>query len=307
MSVLITGANGFLGRNLIRQMVDYGYKDVVGIDINDADLTNENEIESIFHKYKPEYVVHCAAKLGSLEYMQKYSNTIFYDNIRMNLNVMEYSRKHDVKKLINIGTASSYPENIEVPYKESQYWQDLPEKTIRGYAMAKKFSLIHQEMCWEQYDFSSIYLVLANLYGPGFIIGSKYPHVIPSIIIKMYNAKINNLNNITLWGNGNQTREFLYVDDATNAIILSLDKYNDITPLNIGSGYEISIKDLAEMVRNIVGFTGEILWDNRKPTGQSRRILDVSRASFKIGFKSKVELKQGLTETINWYYRSVKL
>lgn len=250
-------------------------------------------------------VIHLAAKVGGIGFNKKYPATLFYDNAIMGIQLMEAARQAGVQKFVAIGTVCAYPKYTPVPFKEEDLWKGYPEETNAPYGIAKKMLLIQAQAYREQYGFNAVYLLPVNLYGPKDNFHPEYSHVIPALIRKIFEAKESGEDSITLWGTGKPTREFLYVEDAAEGIILATEKYNKSDPVNLGSGWEISIKDLAELLLELIGFDGEIRWDASKPDGQPRRRLDVSKAEKEFGFKAKVDLKEGLKRTIDWYEANV--
>jgi GDP-L-fucose synthase len=298
--ILITGAQGFLGGHVYTKLLNKQYNNVVKIDQEDFNLLNEVEIEKLFTQINPEIIIHCAGVLGGIDFIKQFPGEVFYKNAKMNLLLMEYSRIYGVKKFIQIGTASSYSDNAKIPFNEKDLWKDLPEDIIRPYSIAKIIQIIQQEAYKKQYNFNAIHLLLANLYGPK---DSFCPprHVIPTMIKKISEAKKTGQKKLVFWGNGNQEREFLYIEDAAEAIVLAMEKYNSINPINIGSGDTIKIKNLAQLLKDQIGFKGDILWDTNKPTGQIIRQLDNSKAKKAINFEAKTPLEIGLEKTISWY------
>ena len=250
-------------------------------------------------------VIHLAARVGGIGFNKKYPATLFYDNAIMGIQLMEAARQARVQKFVQVGTVCAYPKYTPVPFKEENLWEGYPEETNAPYGIAKKILLVQAQAYREQYGFNVIYLLPVNLYGPRDNFHPEYSHVIPALIKKILDAKESGEDHVTLWGTGKPTREFLYVEDAAEGIILAAEKYNKKDPVNLGSGWEISIKDLAELLLELIGFNGEIRWDTSKPDGQPKRRLDVSRAQYEFGFKAKVDLKEGLKRTIDWYKANV--
>ena len=299
--VLITGGKGFLGSWVNKELRKRSFfNKIISIDKDDFDLTDENDVKLLFKRYNPELVIHCAGILGGIEYMSEYPGEIFYKNIKMNILLMEYARINNVKKYIQIGSSSEYPESINLPYKESHLWNGLPEMIIRTYAMAKKIQVIQQEAYFRQYGFNSVHLILSNLYGPGDYFSKDRSHVIPSMIRKILSAKESGKKEVVFWGDGNQKREFLFIQDAAEAIIRAIE-YNSIQPLNIGSDEEVTIKNLSKMIKSIIDYKGVIQWDTEKPSGQKGRKLNTLNSMNSIGFKANVNLFDGLKKTIAWY------
>ena len=246
-------------------------------------------------------VIHLAAVVGGIGANRENPGSFFYDNLIMGIQLMEEARLSGIEKFVALGTICAYPKFTPVPFKEENLWNGYPEETNAPYGLAKKMLLVQSQSYREQYNFNSIYLLPVNLYGPGDNFDPKSSHVIPALIKKFYEAKMNGLEEVLVWGSGNATREFLYVKDCAEAIVLATEKYNKPDPVNIGAGFEISIKDLAYKIKNIIVFNGRIVWDTSKPDGQPRRSLDTSKAEKEFGFKAKTNFDEGLKETINLY------
>ena len=246
-------------------------------------------------------VIHIAGRGGGIGYNRKYPGTLFYDNLIMNTQLMEAARQEGVEKFVGIGTVCSYPKYTPVPFKEENLWNGYPEETNAAYGLAKKMMLVQSQAYRQQYGFDSIHLLMVNLYGPRDDFSPEASHVISALIKKMFDAKESGEDYIEVWGTGKATREFLYVEDAARGIILATEKYDKPDPVNLGSGFEISIKDLVELIAEIAEFEGEIRWDTSKPDGQPRRCLDVSRAKEEFEFEAKVGFREGLEKTIEWY------
>lgn len=302
----MTGGAGFLGSFIVGKLVNERKMDLRSVRVprsEDMDLTKWKSCEKAVEGV--DVVIHLAAKVGGIGFNKKYPATLFYDNAVMGIQLMEAARQAGVHKFVAIGTVCAYPKYTPVPFKEEDLWKDYPEETNAPYGLAKKMLLVQAQAYREQYDFNAIYLLPVNLYGPRDNFHPEDSHVIPALVRKIFEAKESGESCITLWGTGKPTREFLYVEDAAAGIILATEKYNKGEPVNLGSGWEISIKDLAELLLELIGFDGEIRWDTSKPDGQPRRLLDVSRAEKEFGFKSKVNLRDGLKRTIDWYKANV--
>lgn len=298
--VLATGGNGFLGKSLVPQLVKLGAKIHIPTS-KEYDLRNEALVERLFSKVKPDFVIHMAAHGGGIEYMQKHPGTIFYDNIMINSLIIEMSRKYDVKKFVGIGTVCSYPKLTQVPFNEKDLWEGYPEETNAPYGLAKKMMLVQTQAYHQEFGFNGIHLLLVNMYGPYDDFNLETAHVIPALIRKFFSAVKTNKNKVIVWGTGKASREFLYVKDAAEAIILATEKYNNSEPINIGAGFEISIKDLTELIAKLAGFKGKIIWDASRSDGQPRRCLNTARAEREFGFQTKTPFEQGLSKTIEWY------
>lgn len=304
--ILVTGGVGFLGLHLVKALEDKGCKKIFVPKIEEYDLRKESDIISVFKKTNPQIVIHLAARVGGIGANSKFPATFFYDNLIMGIQLMEQARLFGVEKFVAIGTICAYPKFTPVPFKEENLWNGYPEETNAPYGLAKKMLLVQAQAYRKQYGFNAIYLLPVNLYGPGDNFDPENSHVIPALIKKCFDAIEQDSKEIVVWGDGSPTREFLYVKDAAEAIILATEKYNKPEPVNIGSGFEISIKDLVELIAKLTGFKGKTIWDKSKPNGQPRRCLDVSKAQAEFGFKAKVNFEEGLKETIAWYKQNRK-
>jgi GDP-L-fucose synthase len=302
--ILVTGGNGFLGKSLVEKLRRRG-AEVYTPTARDYDLRDNTQVRKLFDDTNPEIVIHLAAKVGGIGFNQKYPGELFYDNAIMGLQVMEAARIASVSKFVAIGTVCAYPKFTPVPFKELDLWNGYPEETNAPYGLAKKMMLVQSQAYRKQYGFNSIFLLPVNLYGPNDNFDLESSHVIPGLINKFYRAISKGEKEVEIWGTGSASREFLYVDDAAEAIVLATEKYNEPEPVNIGSGMEITIKDLVSKISEIMGFNGEIRWDATKPDGQPRRCLDVSKAEKEFGFKAKTRFEEGLRKTIGWYKAQV--
>jgi len=298
--ILVTGAFGFLGTQVMKVLSRKGCKEYVGVG-SDYDLRNEDITNSIIAGQ--DVVIHLAANCGGIGWNRRYPGSLFYDNMKMGMNVIEACRKNKVQKLLITGTVCSYPKYTRVPFSEEALWTGYPEETNAPYGISKKALLVMANSYRDQYGLNIIFLLPSNLYGvgdPGFF-NEKKAHVIPAITRKVFDAKVTSRSEITLWGDGTPTREFLNVKDCAEAIYLALKNYNGAAPVNVGTGEEISVKDLASKISGLVGYAGRIRWDTSKPNGQPQRKLAVDKAKQLFGFESQVSFDQGLKETINWY------
>jgi GDP-L-fucose synthase len=250
---------------------------------------------------RPDILIHCAARVGGIGANKEHPGEFFYDNLVMGANVMEYARRYGVEKFVGIGTICSYPKHTPVPFKEDNLWDGYPEETNAPYGLAKKMLLVQSHAYRQQYGFNSIYLMPVNLYGPGDTFDPATSHVIPALIKKCLDAIEQGEHEIVVWGTGNASREFLYVDDCAEAVLLATERYNDAAPVNIGAGFEITIRDLATHIMSLTGYTGAIRWDASKPDGQPRRMLDTTKAKEAFGFTAKTNFDIGLQKTITWY------
>lgn len=301
--ILITGGNGFLGTKLVKRIKDLG-STVSVPDSSKYDLRKQENCRKVV--INADIVIHLAAKVGGIGFNMLYPAEMFYDNLIMGAYMMEEARLAHVKKFVALGTICAYPKYTPVPFKEKDLWIGYPEETNAPYGLAKKMLLVQGQAYRKQYGFKAIYLLPVNLYGPGDKFDPSVSHVIPALIKKITDAKEANKSEVILWGTGNPTREFLYVDDAVDAIIKATEKYDKPDPINIGANYEISILDLAKTICKLLDYKGKIVWDKNKPDGQPRRKLDTSKAKEEFGFVAKTELKEGLIKTLNWYFSSRK-
>lgn len=299
--ILLTGGAGFLGSFVVEQLKKKG---IVEENIKiprskDTDLRRWENCIKVVNDI--DIVIHLAAKVGGIGYNQKYPATLFYDNAILGIQLMEVARREGVKKFVSLGTVCSYPKLTPIPFKEENLWNGYPEETNAPYGLVKKMLLVQSQAYSQQYGFNSIFLMPANLYGPRDNFDLESSHVIPALIRKFTEAVEHNNKEVEVWGTGEASREFLYVEDAARAIILATEKYNKPDPVNIGTGFEIKIKDLVELIAELTEFDGEIIWDTTKPDGQPRRCLDISRAKEVFGFAAKVDFREGLRKTIDWY------
>jgi GDP-L-fucose synthase len=304
--ITITGGEGFLGRHLVRKLKEKDYEHLYIADSSKYDLVKLEDIRRMYVDSKPDIVIHLAAKVGGIGFNQDYPATLFYENLIMGIQLLHEGHLRDIEKFVAIGTICAYPKYTPVPFKEENLWNGYPEETNAPYGLAKKMMLVQSQAYRRQYSFNSIFLLPVNLYGPGDNFNPRFSHVIPAIIKKCIDATMNNEKEIMVWGTGKATREFLYVEDAAEAIILAMESYNKSEPVNIGAGFEISIKELINLIVELTGFNGRIIWDTSKPDGQPRRILDTSMAEKEFGFKAKKDLREGLRQTIEWYKNSFK-
>jgi len=300
--ILITGAHGFLGKHLVRNLLE---KRGVSLEnlylpaIKELDLRKWENCEKAVESM--DIIIHLAAKVGGIGLNKEKPGELFFDNIIMGTQIMEAARLSGVKKFVTVGTVCSYPKFTPVPFKEENLWQGYPEETNAPYGLAKKMLLVQGQAYCQQYGFNAIYLLQVNLFGPGDNFNPQSSHVVPALIRKVAEAKKENKEYIEAWGTGRPSREFLYVEDAAEGIIKAAENYDKPEPVNLGSGKEISIKDLINMIARLMDYTGEIRWDASKPDGQPRRNLDVSKAFQKFGFEAETDFEQGLKNTIKYY------
>lgn len=299
--IIVTGGAGFLGKFLVKVLEKKRYSNIFVPTREEYDLRKLEDIKRMYKNADANIVIHLAAVVGGIGANRENPGKFFYDNLIMGIQLMEEARLSGIEKFVALGTICAYPKFTPVPFKEENLWNGYPEETNAPYGLAKKMLLVQSQSYREQYNFNSIYLLPVNLYGPGDNFDPKSSHVIPALIKKFYEAKMNGLEEVIVWGSGNATREFLYVKDCAEAIVLATEKYNKPDPVNIGAGFEISIKDLAYKIKNIIGFNGRIAWDASKPDGQPRRSLDTSKAEKEFGFKAKTSFEEGLQKTIVWY------
>lgn len=297
--VLVTGGNGFLGKYIVNQLHTFEPKEIRVPSSKKDDLRIAKNVKRVLKNI--DIVIHLAARVGGIEFNQKFPGTLYFENIIMGTQLMEMSRLAGVKKFVAIGTICAYPKFTPTPFKEDDLWNGYPEETNAPYGLAKKMLLVQSQAYRKEFGFNSIFLLPVNLYGPGDNFDPKSSHVIPALIKKIENARENNLKEVEIWGTGKATREFLYVEDCAIAIILAASRYSGEQPVNLGAGFEISIKDLATKIKDLCGYRGKLVFDKTKPDGQPRRMLDTRRAKKEFGFKSETKFEKGLKETIDWY------
>ncbi len=304
-NVVVTGGAGFLGRFVVERLKSFPGVQVTVPRSRDYDLVTEAGVKRLLSDAAPDLVIHLAAVVGGIGHNQKNPGRFFYDNLMMGVQLIEQSRLHDVKKFVAIGTVCAYPKFTPTPFKEDDIWNGYPEETNAPYGLAKKMMLVQSQSYREQYGFNSIFLLPANLYGPGDNFDLETSHVIPALIRKCVEARQNGAAFINAWGSGKVSREFLYVEDCAEGIVRAAALYNAPEPVNLGSGNEVVIKDLVEMIARLTGFEGEIRWQSDRPDGQPRRQLDTSRALERFGFRARTSLEEGLKRTIAWYEESL--
>jgi len=304
--ITVTGANGFLGKHLVRLFERKGYRNIQQANRPRYDLTRIEDITRLYDEQKPDIVVHLAAKVGGIGYNLENPGSLFYENIMMGIPLLHQGFVNKIEKFVAIGTICAYPKFTPVPFREDDIWNGYPEETNAPYGLAKKMLLVQADAYRRQYGFNAIFLLPVNLYGPGDNFNPESSHVIPALIKKCVDAIENGDREIVVWGSGKATREFFYVEDAAEAILLAAERYNKSDPVNIGAGFEISIRDLVELIVELTGFTGKISWDDSKPDGQPRRMLDTTRAEREFGFRAKTGFREGLTKTIAWYRENKK-
>ncbi len=302
--IVVTGGAGFLGSHLVRRLNNMGCRDIVVPGYPEHDLTRLDAIETLMNQHRPEVLIHLAAVVGGIGANRANPGRFFYDNAVMGIQLIEAARRYGVEKTVVLGTICAYPKFTPVPFREDELWNGYPEETNAPYGLAKKMLLVQCQAYREQYGMNAIFLLPVNLYGPGDNFDLQSSHVIPALIRKCVEAVQETREEIVLWGDGSPTREFLYVEDAAEGIVLATERYDEPAPVNLGSGMEISIRDLAATIASMTGFQGRIVWDTRQPNGQPRRCLDVSRAEREFGFRAGTPFEAGLRKTIDWYLGS---
>lgn len=304
--VWVTGGAGFLGTFLQEGLRARGVREIFAPRSHDYDLREIGDIRRALRDLKPDLIIHAAARVGGIGANRKHPADFFYDNLIMGTQLMHEAYRSNVGKFVAIGTVCAYPKYTPVPFREDDLWDGYPEETNAPYGLAKKMLLVQSQAYRQQYGFNAIFLLPVNLYGPRDNFDPESSHVIPALIRKCAEAKAQGADAIQVWGDGSPTREFLYVEDAAEGILLAAEKYNEPAPVNLGSAYEISIKDLVELIARLTGFEGKLIWDTSQPNGQPRRKLDTSRALNAFGFVSQTPFEKGLRQTIDWYMASQK-
>jgi GDP-L-fucose synthase len=303
--ILLTGGNGFVGKHVYKKLLERGVKpeNIIIPKSKENDLREKKVTDKMTKNI--DLVIHLAGNVGGIGYNQEFPGSLFYDNITMGVNLIESARKNKVEKFVCIGTICAYPKFTPVPFKEENLWNGYPEETNAPYGIAKKALLVMLQAYRKQYGFNGIYLLPVNMYGPGDTFDPKRSHVIPALIKKIADAKEKGEKEVIVWGTGKASREFLYVEDTAEAIILASEKYDKPDPVNIGAGFEITIKELVELLVKLMDYKGKIIWDKTKPDGQPRRMLDTSKAYKEFGFKAKTKFEEGLRKTFDWYYQNI--
>lgn len=299
--VCITGGGGFLGSFVVERLRQRGARDIFVPRKRDYDLVKMEAVQRLLADSKPDIIIHLAAHVGGIGANRQHPAEFFYDNLMMGTQLMHQAYLSGVEKFIAIGTVCAYPKYTPLPFKEEDLWNGYPEETNAPYGLAKKMLLVQSEAYRQQYGFNSIFLLPVNLYGPGDNFDLETSHVIPALIRKCIEARESGADHIVAWGDGSPTREFLYVEDAVEGILLAAERYNQSAPVNLGNAFEISIKELLHLIARLTGFEGQIVWDTTKPNGQPRRKLDISRAEHKFGFAATTSFEEGLRRTIKWY------
>ncbi|HEY9086525.1 MAG TPA: GDP-L-fucose synthase [Anaerolineaceae bacterium] len=299
--ICVTGGAGFLGSFLVEKLRQRGAKDIFVPLVQHYDLVQPEGIRRMLDDARPDVILHLAAHVGGIGANRAHPAEFFYDNLMMGVQLMHQAYLRGVEKFVALGTVCAYPKFTPVPFHEDDLWNGYPEETNAPYGLAKKMLLVQSQAYREQYGFNSVFLLPVNLYGPRDNFDLHSSHVIPALIRKCMEAQEAGESEVVVWGDGSPTREFLYVEDAAEGILLAAERYNDSLPVNLGSGNEIAIKDLAEMIARLTGFSGRLVWDSSKPNGQPRRALDTTRAEQLFGFRAQTNFEEGLRRTIDWY------
>lgn len=299
--VVVTGGAGFLGSFVVEKLKGRGCKEIFVPRSSEYNLVEREACKRLYKDARPDIIIHLAAKVGGIGANRENPGSFFYENLMMGVQLIEEGRLYGLEKFVALGTICAYPKFTPVPFKEDNLWDGYPEETNAPYGLAKKMLLVQSQAYRQQYGFNSIYLLPVNLYGPKDNFDPASSHVIPALIKKCIDAINAKSHSITVWGTGRATREFLYVEDAAEGIVLATERYEKSDPVNLGAGFEISIKDLVTLIVRLTGFKGDILWDATKPDGQPRRCLDTARATREFGFKAETGFEEGLKKTIDWY------
>jgi GDP-L-fucose synthase len=305
--IVVTGGKGFLGKHLVRRLKENRFCGKVFVaDLPEYDLRDIVHIRRLYDDFRPDIVIHLAAVVGGIGANRENPGRFFYDNAIMGIQLIHEAYLRKIEKMVVLGTVCAYPKFTPVPFREDDLWNGYPEETNAPYGLAKKMLLVQLQAYRQQYGFNGIFLLPVNLYGPGDNFDPASSHVIPALIRKFVEAESRGIDHITVWGTGRASREFLYVEDAAEGIIAATEKYDSGEPVNLGAGFEISIKDLVEKIMHITKFGGEVVWDKDKPDGQPRRMLDITWAEKEFGFRAQTNFDEGLNKTIQWYLGSVR-
>ena len=302
--VLVTGGSGFLGTHIVEELKRHGAAGIVVPDFPAVDLREQSAVRRLFETEKPDLVIHLAASVGGIGANQASPGTFFHDNMAMGLHLLEEARRRGTKKVVVAGTICAYPKFAPIPFREVDLWNGYPEETNAPYGIAKKALLVMAQAYRQEFGCNFVMLFPVNLYGPRDNFDLQTSHVIPAMIRKFHEANQGGDSSVTLWGDGTPTREFLYVEDAARGFVLAAERYNDPDPVNLGAGFEISMRELAEKIARLMGYRGRLNWDASKPNGQPRRMLDTTRAKERFGFQAQIGFDEGLRRTIDWYRSS---
>lgn len=305
-TVIVTGGAGFLGKRVISKLQERGCAKIFVPRIEEYDLREPADIDRMYQAAQAQVVIHLAATVGGIGANLGRPGSFFYDNLIMGVSLIEQARRRGIEKFTIIGTTCAYPKDTPVPFKENDLWIGYPDPTNAPYGLAKKMLLVQSQAYRQQYGFNSIFLLPVNLYGPGDNFDPKTSHVVPALIKKFHDAVVHAQPEVVIWGTGNATREFLYIDDCAEGIVRATEAYDKSDPVNLGTGIETPIKDLALMIKGLVGYRGKIVWDSSKPDGTPRRCLDITRAEKEFGFKARTHFNEGLKRAIDWYVASLK-
>ena len=300
-NISITGGHGFLGKYLKKKLEQRNCNNISLVERDKYNLVINKDVKRMYDDLKPDIVFHLAAVVGGIEINQKNPGKFFYENAMINLQVIHESYLHKIEKIISIGTVSIYPENAPLPFNEKNIWEGYPEEANAPYGIAKRIMHVQSSSYRKQYGYNSILLLLTNLFGPEDNFNPQSSHVVASLIKKFHDAKINNKKEAVVWGDGESTRDFCYVEDIAEGIVLAAEKYNKSDPVNLASGNEISIKKLALLIKKQIGYEGNIFWDSSKPSGPKRRVIDINKAKNEFGYQVTTSLEEGIKKTVDWY------
>ena len=299
--VLVTGGAGFLGSWVVKRLRAAGCQSITVPRRHDVDLVHEAAVRQLYETARPDIVIHLAARVGGIGANRAHPASFFYDNLMMGALLMDHAHRQGIEKFVSVGTVCCYPKHTPIPFREDSLWDGYPEETNAPYGMAKKMLLVQGQAYRDEYGLNAIFLVPVNLYGPGDNFDPATSHVIPALIRRCVEARETHQDEIVVWGSGKATREFLYVEDAAEALVLATQRYDGAEPVNVGAGFEIAIAELVERIVALTGYTGHIVWDASKPDGQPRRCLETSRAEREFGFRARTGFTDGLERTVRWY------